>query len=63
MAFSDMKIPYEEVRAERGTPEMNEVLELGGKAQVPFLVDEERGLQLYESADIIEYARKRFAKD
>ncbi len=62
-AFADMKIPYEEVSAEPGTPGLQEVLRLGGKQQVPFLVDPEREHHLYESTDIIEYARKRFAKN
>lgn len=32
-----------------------EAVRLGGKAQFPFLVDPNSGMQLYESADIIEY--------
>ena len=32
-----------------------EVVRLGGKAQFPFLDDPNSGMQLYESADIIEY--------
>ena len=31
------------------------VVEMGGKAQFPFLVDENTGVQLYESMDIIQY--------
>ena len=33
------------------------LIKLGGKRQVPFLVDKERNVQLYESADIIEYLK------
>lgn len=32
-----------------------ELVAKGGKKQVPFLVDEERGEQIYESGDIIDY--------
>jgi glutathione S-transferase len=32
-----------------------ELMDKGGKLQVPFLVDEERGVSMYESDDIIEY--------
>lgn len=39
-----------------------EVLELGGKAQFPFLVDENTGVKMYESADIIEYLYETYAK-
>ena len=33
------------------------LIKLGGKRQVPFIVDKDRNLQLYESADIIEYLK------
>jgi glutaredoxin 3 len=36
---------------------MAELLEKGGKQTVPFLVDTERGVSMYESSDIIDYLR------
>ncbi len=33
----------------------DELLERGGRDQVPFLYDEEKGIRLYESDDIIEF--------
>ena len=33
------------------------LIKLGGKRQVPFLVDKDRNVQMYESADIIEYLK------
>ena len=33
------------------------LITLGGKRQVPFLVDKERNIQMYESNDIIEYLK------
>ena len=33
------------------------LVKLGGKHQVPFLVDKERNIQMYESNDIIEYLK------
>ena len=33
------------------------LIQLGGKRQVPFLVDKERNIQMYESSDIIEYLK------
>lgn len=62
-AFADMNISYEEVDAERGTYGSEELVALGGKQQVPFLVDEEAGVSMYESNDIIAYAQRRFAKN
>lgn len=36
-----------------------ELMEKGGKGQVPFLDDPERGTSMYESADIIAYLDER----
>lgn len=33
------------------------LIKIGGKRQVPFLVDKERNIQMYESNDIIEYLK------
>lgn len=33
----------------------DELVERGGKMQVPFLVDTEPGVHMYESGDMIEY--------
>ncbi len=60
-AFAEMDVVYEEVDAERGTPGSAELVKLGGKQQVPFLVDGET--HMYESADIIAYAREHFKKN
>ncbi len=37
-----------------------ELIAKGGKKQVPFLEDTDRGLFLYESIDIIEYLKKYY---
>lgn len=33
------------------------LVKIGGKRQVPFLVDNDRNIQMYESKDIIEYLK------
>lgn len=38
-----------------------ELMEKGGKQQVPFLVDTEKNISMYESSDIIEYIREHYA--
>jgi len=38
-----------------------ELIDLGGKTQVPFLVDAGRNISMYESDDIIEYLRTHYA--
>lgn len=57
MAFLDEKgVKYNKVDI---TKKENEeaLIKLGGKRQVPFLVDSDRNIQMYESADIIEYLK------
>lgn len=36
------------------------LLEKGGKTQVPYLEDTDRGVSMYESLDIIEYLAKHY---
>ena len=38
-----------------------ELVERGGKRQVPYLVDDQRNTEMYESADIIAYLREHHA--
>lgn len=58
-AFAEIGVEYEEVNAERGSEGSTELVELGGKQQVPFLVDGET--MMYESDDIISYARENLS--
>ncbi|EJO76643.1 glutathione S-transferase N-terminal domain-containing protein [Leptospira interrogans] len=46
---------YELIEASRGTPGREKVIQLGGKSQVPFLVDGDT--RMYESRDIVEYVK------
>lgn len=39
-----------------------ELVARGGKRQVPYLVDSERGVEMYESDDIVAYVREQYAK-
>ena len=38
-----------------------DLVERGGKRMVPYLVDEERGVEMYESSDIVDYLNKNYA--
>jgi glutaredoxin 3 len=35
-----------------------ELVQIGGEMQVPFLVDSERGVSMYEASDIIDHLRE-----
>ncbi|MDD3531180.1 MAG: glutathione S-transferase N-terminal domain-containing protein [Candidatus Pacebacteria bacterium] len=39
-----------------------ELVARGGKRQVPYLVDRERGVEMYESSDIVAYLQEQYAK-
>jgi glutathione S-transferase len=41
----------------------DELIEHGGKRQVPYLIDSERGTAMYESGDIIAYLVSRISGD
>ncbi len=59
--LEDQGISYisKPVSLRKPTPVRDELARIGGKVQVPFLVDHERGIKLYESNDIIEYVRTK----
>jgi glutaredoxin len=39
-----------------------ELMKRGGKRQVPYLVDDARNVEMYESQDIVEYLRKHYGE-
>jgi len=39
-----------------------ELVEKGGKRQVPYLVDTDRGVEMYESGDIVDYLGEHYGK-
>ncbi len=41
---------------------LKELLQIGGKQQVPFLLDQSADISLYESDDIVEYLEQRYLK-
>lgn len=51
---------YKLIAAGEGTPGRKVILEVGGKGQVPFLIDGETNM--YESGDIVEYIREKYNK-
>ncbi len=41
---------------------LSELIELGGKRQVPYLVDQARGVSMYESDDIVSYLKENYVR-
>lgn len=46
----------------RNSPIKEELERIGGKAQVPFLVDPERNVKMYESEEIISYIERHYSR-
>jgi len=52
-------IPYKTVDiSDKGNEEA--LIRIGGKRQIPFLLDREKKVEMYESDDIIEYLREEY---
>lgn len=56
--MSDEEISYVSIVTPSGSKSRDILQKLGGKQQVPFLVDVDQGVMMYESGDIIEYLKK-----
>jgi glutathione S-transferase len=53
--LSELDLDYVEHPVAHGSPRRSELKQLGGKVQVPYLVDPNTGTRMYESDDIIAY--------
>ena len=49
-------IPYKTIDISEKANE-EELIRIGGKKQVPFIIDREKKIEMYESDDIIDYLR------
>jgi len=45
----------------RNQQTLGEMENIGGKDQVPFLVDHQRGVEMYKSDDIVDYFEEHYA--
>ena len=41
----------------------DELVARGGKRQTPYLIDSERGVEMYESEDIMQYLEENYGED
>ena len=60
-ALRDGDVDYETVWVEAEHSERNEVKRVSGQRAVPVIVDEERGVTMNESANILEYVERTLA--
>ncbi len=63
VVLQELGLDYVAHDASYGTQERERLVQIGGKAQVPFLVDNrnpEKPVMMYESDDIIRYLREKY---
>lgn len=60
MAYLDEhNIPYKTIDISEKANE-EELIRIGGRRQVPFIIDRENKVEMYESNDILEYLREAY---
>ncbi len=57
--LNEHAIPYKTIDISEKANE-EELIRIGGKRQVPFLIDREKKVEMYESNDILEYLREMY---
>jgi glutathione S-transferase len=57
-----LEIPYVLHNVAKGSPSRDAFVERSGKMMVPYLVDPNTGTELFESADIVRYLDRTYAK-
>jgi glutathione S-transferase len=58
--MNELKLDFIFRAQDLGEGEKSRSFKIGGKTQVPFLVDSDKGVQMYESSDIMEYLEKTY---
>jgi len=60
--FSDLGLTYLSVCVPKDRQDKRQLLEkIGGKQQVPFLIDTDKGVSMYESDAIIAYVEENYS--
>jgi glutathione S-transferase len=62
-ALCELEIPYLLHNVGRGSPSREAFVARSGKMQVPYLVDSNTGVEMFESADIVRYLERTYAAD
>jgi glutathione S-transferase len=62
-ALSCLELPYTLHNVARESPSREAFVERSGKMQVPYLVDPNGGVEMFESAEIVAYLESSYAED
>ena len=57
--LDEHNIPYKTIDISEKANE-EELIRIGGRRQVPFIIDRENKVEMYESNDILEYLREAY---
>jgi glutathione S-transferase len=60
--LASLEIPYLLHNVAKGSPQRDAFVQRSGKMMVPHLVDPNAGVEMFESADIVRYLEKTYAK-
>jgi glutathione S-transferase len=60
--LASLEIPYLLHNVAKGSSQRGAFVERSGKMMVPYLVDPNAGIEMFESADIVRYLEKTYAK-
>ena len=60
--LGSLEIPYLLHNVAKGSPQRDAFVERSGKMMVPYLVDPNTGVEMFESANIVQYLEKTYAK-
>jgi glutathione S-transferase len=58
---ANLSVTFDETKDIEESGIADELITRGGKRQVPYLVDSDRDVAMYESNDIIDYLREHYA--
>ena len=58
--FIENKVLFQERKVDENEEYLKELIELGKKRQVPFLVDNLNGVSMYESSSMISHVEEKF---
>jgi glutathione S-transferase len=60
--LTELDLEYIVKNMPKGSPKRVELVEHGGKFQVPYLIDPNSKKEMYESDEIIEYLQERYGR-
>jgi len=58
--LQELQLDYVNRVSVKGAEQREIMVKLGGEHQVPFLVDQSKGVMMYESDDIVEYLEREY---